>query len=137
MRNTRLQDFSIADWLPAGVGLDDAIVLLASLAVLAAFLAMWQALRPKTSFERRLEQVVQRKESLREAALATRSSQDMRTPEAVGRQRSSRTRRPLWSLLRVGPAAESGRSQCPLPGPAPMTANGANRSFRAGTPCTP
>ena len=59
MRNASLQDFHIADWLPAGIGLDDAIVALASLATLAIFFAMWQALRPNSAFERRLEQIVQ------------------------------------------------------------------------------
>ena len=68
MRSTRLQDFQIADWLPAGVRLDDVIVVLASLAVLAMFFAMWQALRPDTAFERRFEEIVQRKESLRQTA---------------------------------------------------------------------
>ena len=102
MRSTRLQDFSIADWLPAGVGLDDAIVLLASLAVLVSFLAIWQALRPKTSFERRLEQIIQRKETLRDAALATRRSQHRRNP--VGLMREAVTR---LHLLRSRHAAEA------------------------------
>src|SRR5215469_16826359 len=102
MRSTSLRDFSIADWLPAGVGLDDAIVLLASLAVLATFLAIWQALRPKTSFERRLEQIIQRKESLRDAALATRRSQHRRNP--VGMMREAVTR---LNLLRSRHAADA------------------------------
>jgi tight adherence protein C len=76
MRNT----LRIADWLPAGIGVDDAIVVLASLATLAMFLAMWQALRPNSAFERRLEQIVQRKETLRQSALANRRSQHRRTP---------------------------------------------------------
>jgi len=66
MRNTRFQNFQIADWLPPGVGLDDAIVIVASLAALAMFFAMWQALRPSSPFERRLEQIVRGKESLRQ-----------------------------------------------------------------------
>ncbi len=64
----------IARWLPAGIGLDDAIAVLAALAVLAIVLAMWQALRPKNAFERRLEQIVERKETLRRAALAARDA---------------------------------------------------------------
>jgi tight adherence protein C len=102
MNSTRLQDFQIADWLPPGVRLDDAIVLLAALAVLVTFLAMWQALRPKTLFERRFEQVVERKETLRETALATRRSQHRRG--AVGWMRETVTR---LNLLRSRQAAEA------------------------------
>jgi tight adherence protein C len=78
MRSTRLQNFQIGDWLPAGVRLEDVIVMLASFAVLAMFFAIWQAMRPNTAFERRFEQIVQRKESLRQTALATRRSQHQR-----------------------------------------------------------
>ena len=102
MRSTRLQDFQIADWLPSGVGLDDVIVLFAALAVLASFLAIWQALRPKTSFERRVEQVILRKESLRQTALATRRSQHRRSP--VGLMREAVTR---LNLLRSRHAADA------------------------------
>src|SRR5205807_9908303 len=62
MTSTRLQAFQIADWLPPGVGVDDVIVLLASLATLAMFFAMWQTLRPNSPIERRFEQIVHRKE---------------------------------------------------------------------------
>jgi tight adherence protein C len=102
MRSTRLTDFQIADWLPAGMRLDDAIVLLAALAVVATFFAMWQALRPNTSFERRVEQIVQRKESLRQTALATRRSVHRRSP--VGLMREAVTR---LNLLRSRQAAEA------------------------------
>jgi tight adherence protein C len=102
MRNTRLQDFHIADWLPAGVRLDDVIVVLASLATLAMFLAMWQALRPNNAFERRLEQIVQRKETLRQSALANRRSPHRRTP--VGMMRDAVMR---LNLLRSRHAAEA------------------------------
>ena len=40
MRSNRLSNFQLADWLPAGVTLDDAITLLAVLAVLTTVLAM-------------------------------------------------------------------------------------------------
>jgi tight adherence protein C len=72
--SNKVSNFQIADWLPAGVTPDDAITALASLAVLATVLAMWQVLRPSTGFERRLGQIVQSKESLREVALARRRS---------------------------------------------------------------
>jgi tight adherence protein C len=102
MRSTRLQDFQIADWLPPGVTLDDAIVVLAALAVLAMFFAMWQALRLNSPFERRLEQIIQRKETLRQTALANRRSQHRRGP--VGWMREAVTR---LNLLRSRHAAEA------------------------------
>jgi tight adherence protein C len=101
MKSTRLQDFQIADWLPAGVTLDDAIVV-ATLAALALFFAIWQALRPKSPFERRLEQIVQRKEQLRQTALATRRSPHRRSP--VGLMREAVTR---LNLLRSRHAEEA------------------------------
>jgi tight adherence protein C len=100
MRTTRLQDFAIADWLPAGIGLDDAIVVLAGLAVLATVLAMWQVLRPNNAFERRLEHIIQRKETLRQGALATRRARQR--PNAVGLMRETVTR---LNLLRSKHAA--------------------------------
>src|SRR3984893_6143772 len=102
MRNTRLQDFHIADWLPAGIGLDDVIVALASLATLAMFFAMWQAFRPNNAFDRRLEQIVHRKETLRQSALVNRRSAHRRTP--VGLMREAVTR---LNLLRSRHAAEA------------------------------
>jgi hypothetical protein len=65
MISSRPQDLNIANWLPAGIGLDDAIAGLAALAVLTMLAATWQVLRPKNAFERRLEQIVERKETLR------------------------------------------------------------------------
>jgi tight adherence protein C len=102
MRGTRLANFQIADWLPAGVSLDDAITLLAALAMLATLLAMWQVLRPSTVFERRLEQIVQRKESLRQQALAARRSG--RSLAVVGLMREAVTR---LNLLRSRHAADA------------------------------
>jgi tight adherence protein C len=97
MRNTH-----IADWLPAGIGLEDAIIVLASMATLAMFFAMWQTLRPNSAFERRLEQIVQRKEALRQSALVNRRSAHRRTP--VGWMREAVTR---LNLLRSRQAAEA------------------------------
>lgn len=96
------QDLRIADWLPAGVGFDDAIAGLASLAVLATLLAMWQALRPRNAFERRLAQVVERKETLRREALASRRRRHYRRP--VGLMRAAVTR---LDLLRSHHATEA------------------------------
>jgi len=102
MRSNRLSNFQLADWLPAGVTLDDAITLLAVLAVLTTVLAMWQVLRPSSVFERRLEQIVQRKESLRQQALAARRSG--RSLAAVGLMREAVTR---LNLLRSRHAADA------------------------------
>jgi tight adherence protein C len=102
MRSNRLSNFQLADWLPAGVSLDDAITLLAALAVLTTVLAMWQVLRPSSLFERRLEQIVQRKESLRQQALAARRSG--RGLAAVGLMREAVTR---LNLLRSRHAADA------------------------------
>jgi tight adherence protein C len=102
MRSFRLEDFAIADWLPAGVRLDDAIAAIAALAVLATVLAMWQALRPNNAFERRLDQIVHRKETLRQGALATRRGRQR--PNTVGLMRETVTR---LNLLRSKHAAEA------------------------------
>ena len=98
----RLQDFHAADWLPAGVGVDDAITVLAAFATLATALAMWQVLRPSTSFERRLEQIVQGRESLRENALAPRRGRQRQTTVGVMRETVTRL-----NLLRSKHAAEA------------------------------
>ena len=102
MRNTSLRDFQITDWLPPGVGLDDVIVLFASMAALAMFFAMWQAFRPYSPFERRLEQIVQSKETMRQTALVNRRSQHRRTPAGLMREAVTRL-----NLLRSRHAAEA------------------------------
>jgi tight adherence protein C len=101
MRSHSLSNFQVADWLPAGVALDDVITLLAGLAVLTTVLAMWQVLRPSTGFERRLEQIVQRKESLRQQALAARRGRGL---AALGLMREAVTR---LNLLRSRHAADA------------------------------
>ena len=98
----RPQDFQIANWLPFGMALDDVIVVLAALAVLAAFFAVWQVLRPRDAFERRLEQIIEGKERLRQNLLATRHGRPRLTP--VGMMRQAVTR---LNLLRSKHAAEA------------------------------
>jgi len=98
----RLQDFAIADWLPAGVSLDQAITVFAGLATLATVLAMWQVLRPNNSFERRLEEIVERKETLRQGALAARRGRQRTTAVGVMRETVSRL-----NLLRSKHATEA------------------------------
>src|SRR5215470_4412843 len=97
-----LREFQITRWLPYGMALDDAIVILAALAVLAAFFAMWQMLRPKSAFERRLEQIIEGKEKLRENILAARSARPRLT--SVGMMRQAVTR---LNLLRSKHASEA------------------------------
>ena len=98
----RLQDFAIADWLPAGVSLDQAITVFAGLATLATVLAMWQVLRPNNSFERRLEEIVERKETLKQGALAARRGRQRTTAVGVMRETVSRL-----NLLRSKHATEA------------------------------
>jgi tight adherence protein C len=86
----RLQDFSIADWLPAGVSPETAITVLAGLATLATVVAIWQVLRPSNAFERRLEDVMQRKETLRQGALAARRGRQRTTATSVMTQTVTR-----------------------------------------------
>lgn len=69
MHSNRVQDFNLADWLPAWIGPNDLIAALAALAVLIAFFAVWQALRGRDPFARRYSAISQRRESLRQQAL--------------------------------------------------------------------
>jgi tight adherence protein C len=69
MNSTRVADFRIEEWLPAWLAPDMLIGALAAMAVLVAFLALWQALRAYDPFERRFAEIAQRKNSLKVAAL--------------------------------------------------------------------
>lgn len=71
------------DYLPFGLRLNDIIALMAGLAVLATFFAVWQALRANTSFERRLATIADKKEAMRLAALATRRQRVQLTPASL------------------------------------------------------
>jgi tight adherence protein C len=73
MRGMRAQDFNLADWLPAGIAPDDVIAAFAALAALVMFLAIWQALRGPTPVERRFQDIIERKETLRQRAIARRA----------------------------------------------------------------
>lgn len=76
----------IEDWLPFGLGLNDVIAVSAGLAVVTAFFAVWQALRANTSFERRLIHIVDKKEAMRQTALASRRQRQRLTPAGVMRE---------------------------------------------------
>jgi tight adherence protein C len=73
MRSTRIQDFRLEDWLPYWLSADDLIAGLASLAVLVALVAVWQALRGHNAFERRFARIAMQRQNLREAAVNPRT----------------------------------------------------------------
>jgi tight adherence protein C len=88
--------------MPAGAALDNLIAILAALAMLATLFAIWQTLRPDSAFERRLAQIVERREVLRRSALAARNRrQRLRTADWM-RQAVARL-----NLLRSQHAAEA------------------------------
>lgn len=86
MSGSPLANARIEDWLPFGLGLNDAIAITAGLAVVTTFFAVWQALRANTSFERRLTQIVDRKEVMRQSALASRRPRQRVTPAGMMRE---------------------------------------------------
>jgi len=73
--STRVEDFRLEDWLPVWLAPSDLIGFLAAMAVLVAVLAIWQALRGTDPFERRYDQISQRRETLRAAAMTTQRRQ--------------------------------------------------------------
>jgi tight adherence protein C len=75
-----VNEFQIEQWLPAGLSLEDVIATTAGLAVVATFFAVWQALRGNSSLERRLAQIADRKEVMRQAAIASRRQRQHITP---------------------------------------------------------
>ena len=99
----RPQDLVITDYLPTGVSPETAITILAGLATLVTVLAMWQVLRPSNAFERRLEDVKHRKETLKQGALAAARRGRQRLT-AVGVMRETVTR---LNLVRSKHATEA------------------------------
>jgi len=77
MTSTRVEDFKLEDWLPYWLDPNDLIAFLAAVAMLVAFLAVWQALRAQDPFSRRFVQVARRRENLRQEALVTQRRQRM------------------------------------------------------------
>jgi tight adherence protein C len=90
------------EYLPFGLHLNDVIALMAGLAVLATFFAVWQALRANTNFERRLATIADKKEAMRLAALATRRQRVQLTPASLIRELVTRL-----NLLRSHHATEA------------------------------
>jgi tight adherence protein C len=77
--------FHVEQWLPAGLSLEDVIALTAGLAVVATFFAVWQALRGNSSLERRLTQIADKKEAMRQVAIASKRKRERLTPASVMR----------------------------------------------------
>jgi len=69
MSSTRVVDFNLQEWLPRWLSVDDLISGLAALAMLAACVAIYNAMRSHNPFERRFAAIAQRKESLRRTVL--------------------------------------------------------------------
>ena len=83
MTSTRVEDFKIEDWLPYWLTPNDLIALLAALAVLVAFLAVWQALLGPDPFARRYSQILARRANLRREAVDTRPTRQKLTAASV------------------------------------------------------
>lgn len=84
MPSNKVTDFKLEDWLPSWLSPDQLIAALAALAVMVAFLAVWQALRARDPFARRYAEILQRRESLRQVALnVTRSRRETATSGAM------------------------------------------------------
>lgn len=97
-----MNSIALDNYLPFGLHLNDVIALMAGLAVLATFIAVWQALRADTSFERRLATIADKKEAMRLAALATRRQRVQLTPASLIRELVTRL-----NLLRSHHATEA------------------------------
>jgi tight adherence protein C len=85
MPSTRVEDFRLEDWLPYWLSADELIAGLAALAVLVAFVAVWQALRGREAFERRFARIAQHRRNLRQAATEARPSRPRMTAAHVMR----------------------------------------------------
>jgi tight adherence protein C len=94
--------FQIERWLPAGLTLEDLIALTAGLFVVVTFLAVWFALKGNTSLERRLVQIADKKEAMRQDAIASRRQRERLTPASMMRDLVMR-----FDLLRSKHATES------------------------------
>jgi tight adherence protein C len=102
MNGVAPDDLDVSRWLLFGAGVNDLIAAMAALAVATAVVATWQALRPKDPLERRIEQIIERREAMRREALATRTRRQ--SPRPVSLMREAVTR---LDLLRSQHAAEA------------------------------
>jgi tight adherence protein C len=102
MSNMPVSNFHIETWLPAGIGMDDVISLTAGLAVVATFYAVWHALVGNSVLDRRLAQIADRKEAMRQAAVSAKRKRERLTPAGLMRDMVVRL-----NLLRSKHATES------------------------------
>ena len=72
--NNQFSNFHLEEWLPFGLGVDTAVSLLAGAAALVVLIALLDALRFDGSFDRRLKEMKDRRDTLRKAQLSARSS---------------------------------------------------------------
>jgi tight adherence protein C len=85
MSNMPVSNFHIENWLPAGLGMDDVISLTAGLAVVATVFAVWHALVGSNALDRRLAQIADRKEAMRQTAIAAKRQRERLTPAGLMR----------------------------------------------------
>lgn len=95
MASTDIANFRLEDWLPAWLTPTDLIGSLAALAILVAFLAVFQELRSRDPVSRRVSDIAQRRATLRRVALDTRRPRQRLTAQGLMSQVAAR-----FNLLR-------------------------------------
>jgi tight adherence protein C len=85
MSNMPVANFHLETWLPAGLGMDDLISATAGLAVVATFFAVWHGLIGNNALDRRLAQIADKKEAMRQTAIAAKRQRQRLTPAGLMR----------------------------------------------------
>jgi tight adherence protein C len=70
----RPEDFSLQDWIPFGLSVNDAVALVSGIAAFVIIISLLNALRFDTSFDRRLKALRERRDEMRKAELSARSA---------------------------------------------------------------
>jgi tight adherence protein C len=83
MSEMPIANFHIEAWLPSGFGMDDLISIAAGLTVVATCFAVWQALLSNNALGRRLAQIADKKEAMRQTALAAKRQRVRLTPAGL------------------------------------------------------
>ncbi|MBV8778142.1 MAG: type II secretion system F family protein [Alphaproteobacteria bacterium] len=97
-----VSNFHFDSWLPAGVTVEDLISMTAGLAVVATFYAVWHALLGNATLDRRLAHIADRKETMRQTAIAAKRHRERLTPAGIMRDMVMRL-----NLLRSKHATDS------------------------------
>src|SRR5260370_42117323 len=108
MTSNRVEDFKLEDWLPYWINPNDLIALFAALAVLVAFLAIWQALRPADPFQRRYSQVMQRREGVPGGDIDGKPRAPGRSPPGGGESEGGGRANQLWCYDAEGASTSPG-----------------------------